>query len=168
MTTSVTVSVVGLADVLKELGRIDPLLRREGVNRVKGALEPLAGAARTFVPSGPPLSGLARGRRLAWSSGRVRSQINAQVTTKKRSDGMIPLARVIQRNPAGAMWDMAGKAGGNTEAGKRMIAVMQKRTGAPSRSMWRAASQMERVTERALEDAVTDIGRILSQSLGGR
>ncbi len=167
MSLSIEVEVAGVADVLRELGRIDPELRKAAVATIKGALEPMAAAARVYVPGDPPLSGMARGRRMAWRTGRVRSGIRATVSVKADRSGRIPLARIVQKDAAGAMWDMAGKAsGGVTPAGRRMVAVMTQRNGAPSRAMWRPVAAYTSLTEESLRDAVAEVERVLNNELG--
>lgn len=161
-----SVGVAGVSDVLRELGRIDPELRKQAVSSIRDSLQPLADAAKTYVPTDVPLSGMVRGTK-AWNSGRVRSGIRAKVSTKANRSGQIPLAKIVQANPAGAMWDMAGKRGGSTEAGRRMIAVMSQRNGPPSRAMWRPVDLYRARTEEALQAAVDEVERTLNERLRG-
>lgn len=158
-------SVQGVSSMLRELGRIDPLLRREATESLRAALQPMADAARQFVPADPPLSGLRRGRRIRWTP-RASTGITGAVSTKKDRAGRIDLARIVQRDATGAMFDMAGKRGGTTDKGRRMIRVMSERNGAPSRAMWRPEALYRAQTEQALTDAVRNIEDMLNR--GGR
>lgn len=170
MTFDLDIDVAGVAESLRELGRIDPLLRKEAVTVLRDSLEPLAAAARQYVPAFTPLSGLEHRGRLQWSTSRVRAGIRAKVSTKTTRSGMIPLASISQTNPAGAMWDMAGKrTAGNQDGttGERMVFWMAARTGAPSRAMWRPVAQYRQLTESAVRDAARTIEDMLNAELRG-
>lgn len=170
MTLDLEVEVAGVADTLKELGRIDPMLRKEAVNVLRNALEPLAAAARQFVPAFAPLSGMEHRGRLQWSAARVKAGIRTKVSTKANRSGQIPLASITQTNPTGAMWDMAGKNTAGREngtSGERMIFWMTARTGQPSRAMWRPVTRYKDITESAVRDAVSTIEDMLNTELRG-
>lgn len=168
MTFSPSFPLTGVASSITELGRIDPELAKAARVRMKEAANPMVAAARGFIPTGSPLSGMSRGKRLGWSTARVRAGITAKVSTKPARNGYIPLLSVIQKNPAGAMWDMAGRrSNGNTAAGRNMVKVMQERNGGASRSMWPAAEATTLTVEENLRIAIVDLETTLSVRLGG-
>lgn len=154
----------GIASTLKDLNQIDPQLAKAARTRIKEAANPLVAAARGFIPTDSPLSGMTRSKRLGWRSGSVRSGISAKVSTKPARNGHIPLLSVIQKNPAGAMWDMAGRAsGGVTPQGRAMVRNL---AGRPSRSMWPAAEQTMPTVEENLRIAVRDLEDTMAVLLG--
>lgn len=164
MTLTTSFNPTGVAATLKELGQIDPQLAKAAKARIKEAASPLVSTARGFIPTDSPLSGMTRSKRLGWQSGSVRSGISAKVSTKPARSGRIPLLSVIQKNPAGAMWDMAGRAsGGATPQGRAMIRNL---AGQPSRSMWPAAEQAIPTVEENLRIAVRDLEDTMDLLLG--
>lgn len=164
MTFFLNVELQGTSEILNELGKIENRFRTAAVGEIKAALGPMVQGAQNFVPTKPPVSGMARGY-LAWDGAFVRSKIRAKVNEKHRAEGK-RLASVWFSDQAGALFDMAGKGNGNTPAGRRLIAGITKRYGAPSRVMWRANAVYFRLTEQALLKARASMEQTLNELLG--
>jgi len=157
----------GVAASIRELGQIDPQLAKAAKARIKEAANPMVNTIRGFIPASSPMSGMARGKRLGWSSARAKSGVTARSATKAARSGNIPLLSIVQRNAAGSMWDMAGKSsGGVTPSGRNMVKVLTERTGGPSRSMWRDSERLTAITEENLRIAVTDLEAVMNNRLG--
>lgn len=160
--------VNGVAATIKELGRIDPELAKAARARLKETAAPLVAAARQLVPAPSPLSRWKAGGRIGWEAGRARSAITAKPSTAAPRGRRIKLLSVVQANPAGAVFDMAGRAsGGRTPQGQAFIRNLNARYGTASRAMWRAAEQTRPQVEQALQTAVRDVEDTLSRRLGG-
>jgi len=165
MTPETSIQVRGLKETLNELRKVEPTIRKELTKEIKGQAKPLVDAARALVPSSPPLSGMTSGR-WAWSS-KAKSQIAIKMGGRSRGQQYTILS-LRQNNPAGAIFDMAGKKGGKDERGQQFIANLAARFGAPSRSMWPAAEKMlpeigQEITA-TIDDALGEINRRIVQA----
>lgn len=165
------IDVKGVASTLRALNKIDPVLAKTTRRRIKQAANPMVQDIRRFVPTQAPLSGMARnweGGRLKWSS-RARSGVRAnqgQGRKRVRNGYRIDLLKIVQSNPAGAVFDMAGKRGGKNDQGRRMIEQLTARHGAPSRSMWKSEAATLQKTEKAIKSAIADLSAEINKLVG--
>lgn len=164
--STITLKVDGVASVIRQLGQIDPELRKAATHRMRSVAEPVAARARGFIPTATPLSGWARSKRLGWSSARVKAGIKPRVSTRANRSSQIGLLSVVQTNPAGAMFDMAGKRGGTSPKGQQFVKSLAERTGQPSRSMWPGVQAAMPLVEDQLRAAVGDLEDTLNAVLG--
>ena len=164
MTFFLNAELQGTSEILNELGKIENRFRTAALGEMKAALGPMVQGAQNFVPTTPPVSGMARGY-LAWDGPFVRSKIRAKVNERGRGE-VKRLASLWFSDPAGQLFDMAGKGNANTPAGARLIAGITKRYGAPSRVMWRANAVYFRLTEQALVKARANMETTLNELLG--
>lgn len=164
MTLQLNVELAGTADVLSQLGKIENRFRTAALREMRDALGPMVKGAQGFVPSKPPVSGMARGY-LAWDSVKVRNSIRAKVN-ERRKGSTTRIASIWLSTPEGGLFDMAGKASGVTPAGKRLIQALTSRYGPPSRVMWRARAVFERETNLALLQARDNMEKTLNDLLG--
>lgn len=155
MTPTTSIEVRGLKETLAELNKVAPTVRRELTKSIKGDAAPLINAARSLVPESPPLSGMTSGR-FAWSS-KAKSQINVKMGGRARGEQYTILS-LRQNNPAGSIFDIAGKRGGSSARGEAFIANLSARYGSPSRAMWPAA-------EKALPEIVDAITATIDEAL---
>ena len=161
MTASTSVTVVGVKDALRELGKIEPDLKKQIQKDVKTILRPVVDEAKRAMPA-TPLSGMAR----SWKRGvlfpydqpQVQRSIGARFNTRKRGNSLAVIA-VVMKSAAGTIYDMAGKRGGKTPQGRAMIANLEARFGKASRGMWPAYERNADAVNEAMErvvDVVTD------------
>ena len=129
MATSAKLDIYGVKQALKELNEIDPTYRRQITRDVKKAGEPVLTAARSFIPTAPPLTGMRRGSLIKgrdgtkWSNTAVSegfkiltNRTGKPAKTVQFSSGdvvnfdAIPyqLLTLQQKDAAGAIWDHAG------------------------------------------------------------
>lgn len=163
------VKVEGLPELFRDLGRIDPELRKAAVRRVYAVGQIIQTEARGNIPAMPPMSGWQRRRgarnKWAWSPARSRSRIRVKVSTGSVKKNEIRLIRVIQSDPAGSIYDMAGrKSSGKSQQGRQFVQNLNKR-GKASRSMWAAAEAKESQIEQALREAVDDMADTVNRRL---
>lgn len=133
MTTTTTVGVFGVKEALKELREIDPELRKAINKRAKDVVKPATDAMKAQYPaqllSGMKRNWQQRGRQLfPYDQAAARKGVTLKVNTSKKSTSVIA---IIQKNPAAAIIDMAGK-GGSSRFNDALTALF----GQPSRVMW--------------------------------
>jgi hypothetical protein len=134
MPTSASYQVYGIREALAEINKVDRTLRRQITKDIQaGAGTRLVTAARAFIPTKDPLSGMGRGNIIkgrdgtGWSRDRVLAGIRTVVgkqgqraRTVTFSNGrtadfkatQYQLLVLQQRDAAGAIWDHAGIRGG--------------------------------------------------------
>ena len=165
MTTNTSVGVFGVKEALKELRKLDPELRKEINKRAKDVVKPATDAMKAQYPA-RLLSGMARnwqqrGRQLLpYDQAAARRGVTVKVNTSKKSTSVIS---IVQKNPAAAIIDMAGKRGGSNAQGGRFIDALTALFGAPSRVMWPTYDKNnDNVNEnmrQVVEDVMTAVGK---------
>jgi len=158
------IEVLGVRETVAQLKQLDPTLRRETVAAMRRAAKPMQDAARGYVPDAPPLSGMARkwapkGRQLLPWSRKARTGITIRYGGRySKSSTSWPLLTLRQANPAGAMFDMAGR-----KASSAFSDRVTSRYGHASRSMWRAAEQhlgdVQDGVRQAADEAAAQVSR---------
>ena len=161
---SARIEVVGLKDALKTLNKVDKSLRREITKDYKKIVQPVINDADNLVPSGVPLSGMARGwklrsgfQMLPWLPG-YEQKIVAKINTRniREYSGYktnVGTFGIVWKGATGTLFDttMAGPLGRSLTA----------RYGSRSRVMWKAyeqrqgdvMSEMERLVKRVMDEA---------------
>jgi len=181
-TLGVAAEAEGVADAIRTLGRVDKELKKELVRSMKKAADPLVNEARSLVPTAKPLTnwynwGSTTNRNIGpYVPGKVKrgikvSQRNtAQRTRSGQQQEKIKLLALVQTNAAGAIYDMAGKAGGagkgseNAARGRAMIRKLDESRTA-SRTLWPAAEKRLGDVQDAVKDAIKDMERHIEQEL---
>jgi hypothetical protein len=161
---SARIEVVGLKDALKTLNKVDKSLRREITKDYKKIVQPVINDADNLVPSGVPLSGMARSwklrsgfQMLPWLPG-YEQKIVAKINTRniREYSGYktnVGTFGIVWKGATGTLFDttMAGPLGRSLTA----------RYGSRSRVMWKAyeqrqgdvMSEMERLVKRVMDEA---------------
>lgn len=152
-----SITVIGAKETLKELRNLDPEMRKQFQKDAKQIAQPIVTDAQNRYPD-KYLSGMfrnwsQRGRQLfPYDQSKARKGVTVKVDTSKRNNAVIT---IIQKDPAAAIIDMAGK--------KNTSGLAQQLWGTPSRVMWPAAeANMEAVSEqmnKALEIVAAEIER---------
>lgn len=169
MAVSSSLEVNGVADAIKVLNTANPELKKQTVKNLKAAARPVEESARRLVPEVRPLSGwvgwkggfdpkaVRRGIKVAFRGSKVRGA---------RNPDLIPLLTLRQKNPAGAIYDMAGRrSSGSDAAGRQFIAMLNQRGGPASRTMWPGAEAAMPVVIRQVEEAISDMTAVLNKEL---
>lgn len=160
MSADISIQVKGLNETLRELRSVEPQLRKDLTKEIKGQARPLVDAARSMVPTSPPLSGMTYGK-FAWSS-KARSMINIKMGGRARGKQFTILS-LRQNSHIGSIYDMAGKHSGNDARGQAFVANLIQRYGAPSRAMWPTAERMlpELTSEitATIDDTLSEINK---------
>ena len=145
------VEVIGVKETIRELRFLDPELRKQFNKDARKIAEPITNEAKSRYPA-KYLSGMARtwsqrGRKLfPYTQRDAQRGVVFKIDTGRRATSILT---IIQKNPAAAIVDMAGKAGGTNAQGTRFIRAL---FGQPSRVMWPAAeSKQDQVTDAMME-----------------
>jgi hypothetical protein len=161
---STSIEVVGLKDALKTLNKIDKSLRREITKDYKRIVQPVIDDANKLVPTGVPLSGMARNwstksgfKMLPWMPG-MKQKIAAKINTRNIKEyggnkSNVGTFLIQWKGATGTMFDMSMEGA----LGRQLTA----RYGSRSRVMWKAytqretdvMSEMEQLVKRVMDEA---------------
>lgn len=153
--------VTGVRETIAILRQVDSELRKETVKAMRTAAQPLQATARALTPATAPLSRMAKpGGTVQAYTRKAVSNITIRYGGKfSRSSQTWPLLRLQQKDPAGSVFDMAGRRNPSSTLAQNLTS----RYGTPSRAMWRAADQnltaVQEGVKRAVEDASATINR---------
>lgn len=154
--------VVGLRGALRDLGKLEPELRKTLQKDFRTALNVVRDDARRAMPASAPLSGMAHGGRTGWSR-KAATSITVKTSGRNRRRRELTIAALALTNPAGSIYDMAGRASaGRTPQGRAMIAALG---GHPSRVMWPTVEKNENAIELAVRTLTMSVERELNRSL---
>jgi hypothetical protein len=109
----VKVEIRGNADLRKALRKFAPDLEKELKKELKAALTPVVKQARGFVPSQTPMSGwearsFSEARFPVFNYNTIINNIVLETGVSKRDrDGFTSMARIINKSPAGAIYESA-------------------------------------------------------------
>lgn len=163
MAVTPKVSVVGARETLAALKKLDPELRKQTVREIKTAGRPVLATARSLVPP-RAMSGWGPnnwGER-AWDDPARTLKVRFGGRARKKRQQW-PLLTLKQEGAAGAIYDMAGKQGGNGTPQSRQFLANVARFGAPSRTVWPAVERNKDAAEAtivaALRKAETTINK---------
>ena len=167
MTASMTVTVFGVKEALKELKDLDPAMRKEINAKAKEIAKPATDAIKAQYPP-KLLSGMAgkwdsRGRQLfPYDQAAARKGVVVKVDTGRKSKSVI---RIDQKNPAAAIIDMAGKQGGKNKQGAAFIANLTALFGQPSRVMWPSYDRQAAQVNQQMFEVIKDVMAQLNKNL---
>jgi hypothetical protein len=174
-TLGVAAEAEGVADAIRTLGRVDKELKKELVNSMKKAADPLVNEARSLVPTAKPLTNW-----YGWKGGytpakvkrgiKVSQRNTAQRTRSGQQQEKIKLLSLVQTNAAGAIYDIAGRANGagrNSEGAPRGRAMIEKlnEQGTASRTLWPAAEKRLGDVQDAVIAAIADVENTINREM---
>jgi len=154
-----TIQATGLKEALRDLGKLDPALRREIGKDIRQVVKPLVDTINGRVPGNAPLSGMNHNGRTGWRRRRtVVTKVDARKPRRhvnRPNYSTLSVVRVGTRDAPTAIVDMAGKAGGSSSRarpGRARPNFSGALGGTPSRFLWPAADRNLGAIERNLED----------------
>ena len=187
MPTSASYQVYGIQEALAEINKVDRLLRRQITKDIQaGAGTRLVNAARSFIPTKDPLSGMGRGNIIkgrdgtGWSRTRVVAGIRSVVGKRGQrartvtfSNGrtadfkatQYQLLVLQQRDAAGAIWDHAGIRGGGQFVTNLIAEGEHVGPAAAPRAMQPAAESVLPAVEAEVEKIVERVMSIVNRNL---
>jgi hypothetical protein len=168
-----TIKVKGVAETLRELGKINPSLKKELNKDIRAILKPLLSEINQSIPTSPPLSGMAHNGRTGWSN---RKNSVIKIDTRKprrnlnepRMSVPVNIVRITTKGAPVAIVDMAGKAGGRVskrEAKYQRPNFANALAGNPSRFMWAKAADSLSMIEREMNDTIKRVVRDANQEM---
>jgi len=176
MTAELEINVYGVRDTLALLRKMDSSTRWAAINKIKAAGGPLTEAAREHFPTEKPLRGWGngkRGGRFAWDASKVRGGVQIQVGGRTpRYANAYPMVTIVQKNAAGALFDIAGLRGNSQSQAKHYGQEMFTRYlnafhGKSWRGMWRNIRRLNEIGNEAIlkacEEVASEVNRKLVQ-----
>jgi hypothetical protein len=104
------------------------------------------------------------GSRLAYDKAKVDKGVQIVIGGRARI-GVTPLVTLVQKDAAGALFSMAGNAGGTGQFSKLLTNVF----GRPQRGLWRSRAfiQEQGTTDimKAIDEVIADANRALQQRM---
>ena len=162
MTATTKVSIHGANATLKALKDIDPEAGKAMEKALKAVAEPIKTRAQDLVPDVPLTKwyqyGWGQGR-LDWFKGGVVSGIAVQLRApRSRGSSTSALVAVVNRNAAGAVYELAGKVNTGNRLDKGLEASGQ---GGASRLIWKAWDDLrgETQAEKKIEELMKQVER---------
>jgi len=162
MTVDVGMEFSGLKDALAELNKIDKSLRRQITKDFKAIVQPVVGRAESMLPSGAPLSGMARSWKgksgadiMSWNDARVRKNIKAFTSGKKVREAPggfkqnLGTFGIKWMGPQATLFDMGIKG----TLGANLVA----KYGPPSRVIYKAYESASADVERQVAELVNRV-----------
>ena len=157
-----TIQVKGVGETLRELGKINPALKRELNKDIRNILKPLLAEITQAIPSAPPLSGMAHNGRTGWPN---RKNPLIKIDTRKprrnlnepRMSVPVNIVRITTKGAPVAIVDMAGKGGGRVsrrESKYQRPNFAGALPGNPSRFMWAKAADSLSMIEREMDSTI--------------
>jgi hypothetical protein len=168
-----TIQVKGVGETLRELGKINPSLKKELNKDIRNILKPLLAEINQSIPSSPPLSGMAHNGRTGWSNRKnsvikIDSRKPRRNLNEPRMSVPVNIVRITTKGAPVAIVDMAGKAGGRVS--KRETKYQRPNfanalAGNPSRFMWAKAADSLSMIEREMNDTIKRVVRDANQEM---
>ena len=159
-----TIEINGAKQTLRALGKFEPEMRKQFTRDAKKIAKPIVDLARSKYPheylSGMSRTWAPRGRALfPYSQSKARRGVQARVSSARKKNYLLA---VVQKDPAAAIVDMAGKktqgrSGAGSSRGQRFVYNLFGDFGGPSRVMWPAAEARSAAIERELSDLIDQV-----------
>lgn len=160
-----------IGELVIYLRKVEPDLARMLPREMRHVAKPVVQTARALIPAQRPLSNWGQwGERLDWSRKAVTGiSATTDVRAGKYSKGQINLLAITQKNPAGAVFENAGRhPNAKTARGRAFIRNLDNKYGAPDkgRYLWRAVEANLGYLNRELQDVIDRWSEELERTLG--
>ena len=165
MTVDLGMEFSGLKDALKELNDIDKKLRRQVTKDFKTIVQPIVGKAESMLPTGAPLSGMARSWKgksgadiMSWQDARVRKNIKPFTSGKKVREAPsgfkqnLAVFGIKWLGPQATLFDLASKG----TIGDNLTA----RYGSPSRIIYKSYEMMKDDVDKQIKELVNRVMKL--------
>lgn len=180
--------ITGVRELLKELGKVDPELRKQTVKEIRTVARSIASDAKAKIPVQPPMSGwqtqpstrgvyrtsilqpMVRGGRgwMPWSNvHQIKVDIGRQRKQARKSQWNV--ARIAILSPAAQVFELSGlgKARKASPTREQFIRNLD-RFGRPGRAGWAAYDARSREVQQAIIDAVKNAEDQMNRRLRGK
>ena len=162
-----TLETKGFAETMRDLGRIQPAMKRQVVKDIRGIVKPVVDVINARIPAEAPLSGMNHDGRTGWKNvKKVAVKVDLRAPRSSPGSGTqgakpISIVRIITKGAPVAIVDMAGKGGGlksrrESKYRRPNFASALDRLASPSRFMWKDIEQSIGLIEHRLKKTVDD------------
>lgn len=162
-----TLETKGFAETMRDLGRIQPAMKRQVIKDIRGIVKPVVDVINARIPAEAPLSGMNHDGRTGWKNvKKVAVKVDFRAPRSSPSSGTqgakpISIVRIITKGAPVAIVDMAGKGGGlksrrESKYRRPKFASALNHVGSPSRFMWKDIEQSIGLIEHRLKKTVDD------------
>ena len=165
-----SVEVLGLKEALRELNTIDKKLRREITRDFKQIVQPVITDAKSMLPSGAPLSGMARSWKgksgadiMSWSDARVRKNLKAFTSGKKVRDA--PSGFRQNLGVFGIRWLGPQASALDMLATSKLGENLTDRFGPPSRIIYKAYESASDEVQQQVEELVNKVMKLTNNAM---
>jgi mRNA-degrading endonuclease RelE of RelBE toxin-antitoxin system len=159
MSVTGSIEIYGLKAALAELQKVDSKTKFKAVNQIKASGAEMVSRVAQRYPNRPPLSGMRPRKtgngRLVYDPVKVRKGVTIQVGGRIQR-GSYPLVTIIQKDAAGALFDIAGLRGDDPQFSEYLTTAY----GPAQRGMWR---EREYIYGQATQDILQAIEQVLNQ-----
>lgn len=182
MGVTAEIEIYGVRDALKELGQIDKELRFKAISKIKGASGELLKVARESYPDNTyiqdTMEGWSTKGRLGYNKPKVNSGVTIQVGGRSKGNSYA-IVTLIQKNPGGALFDIAGLQNGSQGVGatdrlgrkrdmeqsEAFLRTLNKAFGKAQRGMWRKIETIRRLADKELMSALEEVAAQVNRKL---
>jgi len=159
-----------IGELVVYLRKVEPDLARMLPREMRHVAKPVVQTARALIPAQRPLSNWGSwGERLDWSRKAVTGiTATTDVRAGKSSRGQINLLAINQKNPAGAVFENAGRhPAADTARGRAFIRNLDRRYGEPlkGRYLWPAVEANLGMLNRELQRVIDEWSQELEKDL---
>jgi hypothetical protein len=167
------IQVKGVAETMRELGKINPALKRELNKDIRKVLKPMLTEITQSIPTLAPLPGMIHNGRTGWPNRKnplikIDARKPRRNLNEPRMSVPVNIVRITTKGAPVAIVDMAGKAGGTKsrrEAKYQRPNFARALPGDPSRYMWRNAEKTLASVEREMSDTIERVVREANQEM---
>ena len=163
----------GIKRVLQELYYLDRSLHKTITGRMRTAAQPIADYVGSLFPESDALSGWeasASGQRTAGGFPKYygpSARKGVKVRTGGRTNrltGMAPIVKLVQTDPAGAIFDISGRLS-TRGSHPNFIPNLRGKQGEASRAMWPGVLSKFPAIESEIRAAVAEAEKVVNESL---
>jgi hypothetical protein len=170
------IQVKGVAETMRELGKINPALKRELNKDIRKVLKPMLTEITQSIPTLAPLPGMIHNGRTGWNNRKnplikIDARKPRRNLNEPRMSVPVNIVRITTKGAPVAIVDMAGKAGGTKsrrDAKYQRPNFARDLPGEPSRYMWRNAEKTLASVEREMNDTIERVVREANIELAKR
>jgi hypothetical protein len=161
------IQVKGVAETMRELGKINPALKRELNKDIRKVLKPMLTEITQSIPTLAPLPGMIHNGRTGWPNRKnplikIDARKPRRNLNEPRMSVPVNIVRITTKGAPVAIVDMAGKADGTKsrrEAKYKRPNFARALPGDPSRYMWRNAEKTLASVQREMNDTIERVVR---------
>jgi hypothetical protein len=163
---TISAQVIGIKNLQAILKESDRKLLRATQAGMRKAASPMVAQAKSMTPQQSPLSGWVHKGRTGWRQSEVLAGISVAVGGRSVSRTVWPLLSLQQKNPAGMIYDWAGRANAGKRPLQQFVKLLPALGGVKgsqySRVLFPAFVATRDEVVRAVQDGIDEVARQLN------